>query len=71
MEFAAATLIGIDDAGQTCVNGLPVAPSPTRMLSRFWKITELSHENLCKYLELIRCQTGLIALNSLNYFIYF
>lgn len=58
MKFAAATLIGIDDSGQMCVNGLPIQPSPTRMLSRFWKIAELNHKNLCKYLELIRCQTG-------------
>src|SRR5687767_6976302 len=31
------------------------------MLGRFAWLSSISHENLCKYFELTRCQTGLIV----------
>ena len=56
--FGASILIGKEEGGRTCVNGLPITPSPTRMISRFSRLVSLDHPNLCKYLEIMRCNTG-------------
>ncbi|KAH7698364.1 other/TBCK protein kinase [Aphelenchoides avenae] len=66
IEFGATTLIGCDECGRTCGNGLPVTPAPTRMLSRFTQLAALDHPNLCKYVELVRCQTAVNAVTLVS-----
>lgn len=63
VEFGATILIGRDDNGKTCSNGLPIISSSTRMLSRFTKLSGIEHENLFKYIELERCHTGRFFIN--------
>lgn len=55
--FDASVLIGCEDNEQTCV--LPIVSSSIRMLGRFTELAGMNHSNLCKYIELIRCQTGI------------
>ncbi|KAI1725869.1 rab-GTPase-TBC domain-containing protein [Ditylenchus destructor] len=62
LEFGAVPLIGCEDGTSTTTtysNGQPAAPSPSRMLSRFAaNILPMDHQNLCQYVELVRCHTA-------------
>ncbi|KAI1732372.1 rab-GTPase-TBC domain-containing protein [Ditylenchus destructor] len=63
LEFGAVPLIGCEDGTTTSQttysNGQPAAPSPSRMLSRFAaNILPMYHQNLCQYVELVRCHTA-------------
>uniref|UniRef100_A0A0N4ZHR5 TBC domain-containing protein kinase-like protein n=1 Tax=Parastrongyloides trichosuri TaxID=131310 RepID=A0A0N4ZHR5_PARTI len=58
VEFAAAILIGSENYGRTCINGLPLTPSSIRLLGRFQKLLSLNHKNICQYIELIRSQNS-------------
>ena len=39
-------------------NGLPLVPKGIQILGRFQKIKEISHKNLCAYLDLVRLKNG-------------
>ena len=39
-------------------NGLPLTPKAVQILGRFQKIKEISHKNLCTYLDLVRVKKG-------------
>lgn len=58
-------MIGSEDAEKCDSNIFPLASSPTRMLGRFSKLNQLKHENLCEYLQLIRCNAGLLVIQGL------
>uniref|UniRef100_A0AC35U7P7 TBC domain-containing protein kinase-like protein n=1 Tax=Rhabditophanes sp. KR3021 TaxID=114890 RepID=A0AC35U7P7_9BILA len=58
IEFAASILVGSENYGRTCINGLPLTPSSIRLLGRFKHLLELKHEHLCTYIELIRAQNA-------------
>ena len=39
-------------------NGLPLTPKAVQILGRFQKIKDISHKNLCTYLDLVRVKKG-------------
>lgn len=73
MKFGTVVLVGTDvrkkrhnwKVSTDYVN----ASVSTRILGRFAAIASLTHPNLCKYLELFKCQTG--NLEKLLFFIRF
>ncbi|TMS37207.1 hypothetical protein L596_004184 [Steinernema carpocapsae] len=58
-KFGALTLLAkdSDEVCKSLFNGLPISPS-TRMMGRFGILTSLSHDGLCKYVEISRSQAA-------------
>ncbi|CAH0397326.1 unnamed protein product [Chilo suppressalis] len=56
-KFAACTFFAKDHPGETCgSNGLPLTPSSVTIIGQAQRLLTLKHDNLCTYLDIIRCK---------------
>lgn len=61
MQFGAIVLVGNATRSKDWTltsNAFPITPISSKILGRLTGISALKHENLCSYLELIKCQTS-------------
>lgn len=58
-KLAVSTLCAATFSNDECgANGLPLTPNSIRILGRFQKLKTLSHDHLCRYLDLQRDSHG-------------